>query len=154
MLFRSRERRSSAATVRAAAGVLRALRPRIENREYAGVRRMGELGDGVGADLVRLVAREQMSLFVDERLGRPKVYGAMSLEDATGSLLELPAAHRDREERIAFDVLPIRLLQQFDPVEAGALQRCDELLFGQRAGEALAPQLLIHLDVRRSEERR
>src|SRR6266542_792791 len=139
----------SAATLRAAARVARALLPRLDDGEHPLVRWVRELRHAVGTDLVRLVAREHVSLFVQECLGRAEVDRAMAFEDAAGRLLELVTAHGDGEERRALDVLPVRLLQHLEPVERGPLQLGQELLLRQRADQALAPQLRIDFEVRR-----
>jgi len=63
-----------------------------------------------------------MALLVDERLPRAEIDGAVALVDTTGGLLVLEALHREREERVALDVLPIGLLEDCEAVEPGPLE--------------------------------
>src|SRR5262245_19656491 len=101
-----------------AARVSRALLARLEDGEHPLVGGIGKLSDGVGADFVRLVARELVSFLVDEGLAGTQIDRLVSLEDAALGFLELEAANRNGEERIALDVLPVRLLQHLEAVEA------------------------------------
>src|SRR5579859_7496803 len=77
---RSKQDASAAAVGPARTRVTGALLSGLENREHALVWRIGEFRRGIGADLVRLVARELMAFLIDERLRGTEVDGAMSFE--------------------------------------------------------------------------
>src|SRR5579884_3983720 len=142
-------RPSAAASVRAAARIARAFLPGLEDRDHPLVGGPGELRHRVGAHLVGLVAGKQMALLAHERLPGPKIHGAVPPVHAPRAFGVLEPLDGDRKERIALDVLPVRLLEDREPVEPGALEPGEELFRRQRAHQAFPPQLGIDLQVGR-----
>src|SRR5918996_5502753 len=119
---------SAAPPLGVATRVARALRARLEDGEHAAVRLPGELGDRVGAHLVRLTPREQVAFLIYEGFPGTQIHRAVPLVDTPRALLVLEALHGDGVERVPLDVLPVALLQHREPVEAGTLEPADELL--------------------------
>src|SRR5260370_42683921 len=124
---------SAARSIRAAARVTRSFLPGLEYREHRLVGRAGELGHRVGAHRVRLVTREEVALLINEGFPRTEVYGAVSLINAAGGLFVFETLHPDRVEWVAFDLLPIGLLENREAVESGPLEAGQELLLGESA---------------------
>src|SRR5881296_3220921 len=147
-LLRAPPRPSAEARARGAAGVLRCAAAGLHDHEPPPVGRVRELRSRVGADLDRLVAREEMPLLVHDGLVGTEIDGALPAEHASGGLLELVAAQRDREEVVPLHLLPVSLAQDLEAVEPALLELRQELLFRKRAGDALAPEHAVDAQAR------
>src|SRR5688572_143301 len=90
-----------------------------------------------------------MSFLVHDRLHRSEIDGELSDVSAARLLLELVPAHGHGIEPRAFDLTPERLLEDGHAVEAGALERCEERVFGKRPADALTPKLTVRAHWRR-----